>query len=94
MRNGHGNPAPSPVVDARILVLRGRQVTLDTDLAATYGVTTGAFNQAVKRNDERFPPDFRFQLTPAELREVITNCDHLGRLKFSRVLPWAFTSSQ
>ena len=64
---------------------------LDTDLAPAYGGTTGALNQAVKRNAERFPPDFRFQLTPAELREVITNCDHLGRLKFSRVLPWAFT---
>jgi hypothetical protein len=91
MSNERGNPAPSPDVDARILVLRGRQVILDTDLAPAYGVTTGALNQAVKRNAERFPPDFRFQLTPAELREVITNCDHLGRLKFSRVLPWAFT---
>ncbi len=91
MKDRRVNPVPSPDVDAGILVLRGRQVILDTALAATYGVTTGALNQAVKRNAERFPDDFRFQLTAAELREVITNCDHLSRLKFSRVLPWAFT---
>ena len=64
---------------------------LDADLAAVYGVTTKAFNQAVKRNVERFPPDFRFQLTKMERDEVVTNCDHLSRLKFSAVRPWAFT---
>ncbi|MHB8767194.1 MAG: ORF6N domain-containing protein, partial [Deferrisomatales bacterium] len=50
-----------------------------------------AMNQAVKRNAGRFPEDFVFRLTPAEKRQVVTNCDHLSRLKFSRALPRAFT---
>lgn len=64
---------------------------VDADLAEIYGVSTKALNQAVKRNAERFPEDFRFQLTAAEREEVVTNCDHLTRLRFSPVLPWAFT---
>ena len=78
-------------VDPRILRVRGIQVLVDADLAEIYGVSTKALNQAVKRNAERFPEDFRFQLTAAEREEVVTNCDHLTRLKFSPVLPWAFT---
>ncbi len=53
-----------------ILVIRGEKVMLDSDLAALYGVTTGNLNKAVKRNAERFPPDFMFQLTPEELRRL------------------------
>lgn len=79
------------MVDPRILRVRGIQVLVDADLAEIYGVSTKALNQAVKRNAERFPEDFRFQLTAAEREEVVTNCDHLTRLKFSPVLPWAFT---
>jgi hypothetical protein len=45
-----------------ILVIRGEKVMLDSDLAALYGVTTGNLNKAVKRNAERFPTDFMFQL--------------------------------
>ena len=60
-------------------------------LAILYGVTTKAFNQAVKRNHERFPSDFMFRLTLEEKAEVVTNCDHLRKLKFSPVLPAAFT---
>ena len=56
-----------------------------------YGVATKALNQAVKRNAKRFPPDFVFQLTQSEKRKLVTNCDHLSRLKFSPVLPFAFT---
>jgi hypothetical protein len=78
-------------VDPRIVRVRGIQVLVDADLAEIYGVSTKALNQAVKRNAERFPEDFRFQLTAAEREEVVTNCDHLRRLKFSPVLPWAFT---
>lgn len=52
---------------------------------------TKVFNQAVKRNRERFPDDFIFQLTKEEKDEVVTNCDHLKRLKFSPNLPFAFT---
>ena len=64
---------------------------LDADLAELYGVTTKALNQAVKRNADRFPGDFMFRLNEAEKREVVTNCDHLSRLKFSPALPHAFT---
>ena len=46
-------------------------------------------NQAVKRNAERFPQYFMFALTPAEKAEVVTSCDHLRALKFSKSLPYA-----
>lgn len=78
-------------VTQRILILRGAKVMLDADLAALYGVPTKVLNQAVHRNSERFPEDFMFRLTKEEKNEVVTNCDHLARLKFSPVLPYAFT---
>ena len=64
---------------------------LDSDLAELYGVETKALNQAVKRNLDRFPPDFMFQLTVTEKNEAVTNCDHLIQLKYSPSLPYAFT---
>jgi hypothetical protein len=65
---------------------------LDADLAELYGVPTKVLNQAaVKRNKDRFPADFMFQLTKAEKDEVVTVCDHLRRLRFSPSLPNAFT---
>jgi hypothetical protein len=76
---------------AKILIIRGQRVMLDADLAELYGVPTKALNQAIKRNAERFPQDFMFQLTTEEKHEVVTNCDHLKKLKFSRTLPYAFT---
>jgi len=57
---------PMERVEYRILTIRGHRVMLDTDLAVLYGVTTGALNQAVKRNSERFPGDFMFRLTIEE----------------------------
>jgi hypothetical protein len=48
-------------------------------------------NQAVKRNASHFPEDFMFRLSPEEKQEVVTNCDHLDKLKFSKALPFAFT---
>jgi hypothetical protein len=54
-------------------------------------VPTKALNQAVKRNATRFPEDFMFRLSPEEKQEVVTNCDHLAKLKFSKALPFAFT---
>lgn len=83
--------APAFPVERAILTIRGRKIVLDLELAALYGVTTKALNQAVKRNLDRFPQDFAFRLTPSEKDEVVTNCDHLGRLKFSRNPPRAFT---
>jgi len=78
-------------LETLILTLRNQKVLLDADLAAIYGVPTRALNQAVKRNAARFPKDFLFQLTHQEKKEVVTNCDHLARLKFSPVRPYAFT---
>lgn len=64
---------------------------LDADLARLYGVTTKRLNEQVKRNRGRFPEDFMFRLTAPEKAEVVANCDHLQRLKFSPALPHAFT---
>ncbi|MCL4233763.1 MAG: ORF6N domain-containing protein, partial [Deltaproteobacteria bacterium] len=88
-----GKPSliPEPRVEELILELRRQRVLLDADLARLYGVTTKALNQAVKRNAERFPADFMFQLTADEKEEVVTNCDHLANLKYSASLPFAFT---
>lgn len=78
-------------IESRILLLHGQRVILDADLSALYGVTTKRLNEQVKRNQERFPADFMFQLTADEKREVVANCDHLSSLKFSRTNPYAFT---
>jgi hypothetical protein len=80
-----------PRIESRILVVREQKVIIDTDLAELYGVPTKALNQAVKRNAERFPMDFMFQLTADEKAEVVTSCDHLRKLKFSKSMPYAFT---
>ena len=82
---------PMERIERAIFVIRGQKVMLDADLAELYGVLTKVLNQAVKRNKERFPIDFMFQLTKEEKDEVVTNCDHLKRLKFSPTLPHAFT---
>lgn len=78
-------------IENRIFLIRGFRVMLDRDLAELYGVSTKALNQAVKRNVERFPAEFMFRLTEQERAEVVTNCDHLQALKFSRHLPLVFT---
>jgi len=64
---------------------------LAPDLADLFQVETRIFNQAVKRNIERFPANFRFQLTKEEVDEVITICDNPDRLRFSPQTPYAFT---
>ncbi len=78
---------PDIAIEHRILIMRGYSVMLDADLADIYGVQTKALNQAVRRNLERFPADFMFRLTAPEKREVVTNCDHLSRLRYSPNLP-------
>ena len=83
--------APLAQIEARILIIRGQKVMIDADLAELYGVPTKALNQAIKRNAQRFPPDFMFPLTAQEKVEVVTNCDHLAKLKFSKSPPFAFT---
>lgn len=79
-------------IQSKIYEIRGKCVMLDRDLAALYNVTTGALNQAVKRNMERFPADFMFQLTDTETefwksQIVITNSITKGL----RRNPYAFT---
>ena len=78
-------------IQQRILLIRGEKVILDADLAEAYGVPTRRLNEQVKRNRDRFPGDFMFRLSVAEKAEVIANCVHLGNLKFSKSLPYAFT---
>jgi len=80
-----------PQIAGCILEIRQQRVILDTDLADLYGVTTSRLNEQVKRNRARFPNDFKFQLTDIEKNEVIANCDHLAKLKFSKVAPYAST---
>ena len=82
---------PIERIERSILLIRGEKVMLDADLAEIYGVETKVLNQAVKRNTIRFPEDFMFQLTEAEKTEVVTNCDHLAKIRFSPHLPYAFT---
>lgn len=78
-------------VESRILHLRGEKVILDADLSDLYGIATKRLNEQVKRNQDRFPDDFMFKLTETEKAEVVANCDHLRKLKFSRTRPYAFT---
>ncbi|MBF0485652.1 MAG: ORF6N domain-containing protein [Candidatus Omnitrophica bacterium] len=78
-------------IEQRILLIRGKKVMLDRDLAALYQVPTFRLNEQVKRNIRRFPDDFMFQLSHREKKEVIANCDNLQELKFSHTLPYAFT---
>jgi hypothetical protein len=62
-------------IEPLIIVIRGRRVVLDADLARLYGVTTGRFNEAFKRNRRRFPDEFAFQLSPAEFVALKTRAE-------------------
>ena len=84
---------PSEKIEKTILVIRRQKVMLDADLAELYGVPTRALVQAVKRNIERFPADFMFQLNKEEadsLRSQIVTLKK-GRGQHSKYLPYAFT---
>lgn len=63
---------PAEVIERKIYLIRGHKVMLDADLAELYGVTTKRLNEQVKRNTNRFPTDFAFQLAPAEWEELKT----------------------
>jgi hypothetical protein len=82
---------PVRKIEQRILLIRGEKVIVDADLAEFYGVPTKRLNEQVKRNKSRFPEDFMFQLSVDEKYEVVANCDHLSKLKYSKALPYAFT---
>jgi hypothetical protein len=81
---------PKPPIESLILTIREQRVILDTDLAEIYGVETRALNQAVKRNQDRFPDDFLFALTRDEILRISQTVTSLPRLKFSKQVQ-AFT---
>jgi hypothetical protein len=76
---------------SNVFYIRNKKVMLDFHLAVMYEVETRVLKQQIKRNRERFPEDFMFQLTENEWKELITNCDKLGAYKFSPAIPLAFT---
>jgi len=78
-------------IQSLIFNFRDTQVMMDNDLAELYQVETKVLNQAVKRNSDRFPKMFRFQLNDSEKNELVTNCDRFEKLKHSSVNPYAFT---
>ena len=84
---------PLESVTQRIRLFRGQKVLLDSDLAALYGVTTGRFNEQVKRNLERFPSDFMFQLNEEEYAALRSQFATLktGRGQHRKYLPYVFT---
>jgi hypothetical protein len=86
------NLISAEVIAAKILIIRGKRVMLDSDLAKLYSVETKYFNRQIRRNIERFPSDFMIQLTRKEYLEFL-RCQ-IGTLemgKYSKYLPYAFT---
>lgn len=91
-----GRPAvtqvtPPESIERLILLIRGQHVMLDADLAALYGVKTKHLNQQVKRNPERFPEDFIFQLSEDEVRQLGHVAGANGQFRGRRHRPFAFT---
>ena len=82
---------PAANIAQRIHFIHGKRVMLDRDLAALYGVTTGNLNKAMKRNLDRFPADFMFQLTAEEARSLRFQFGSLKRGQHIKYLPHAFT---
>ena len=82
---------PQEAITNKILLLRGKKAMLDRDLARLYGVTTGNLNKAVKRNIERFPEDFMFQLTKDEEESLRFQFGSLKRGQHAKYLSCVFT---
>ena len=82
---------PDERIEKTIVLIRGQKVIIDADLAELYGVTTGNLNKAVKRNIDRFPNDFMFQLTPEEYKSLRFRFGILKKSRHSKYLPYAFT---
>ncbi len=82
---------PVERIERKIYLIRGQKVMLDRDLAELYGVETKVFNQAVKRNLNRFPDDFMFQLVLSELNALRSHFVTLKRGEHSKYLPHAFS---
>ena len=84
------NTASKELIMSKILVIRGKKVIIDMDLAKLYGVETKRLNEQVKRNIKRFPSSFMFQITKQEKDQVVANCDHLKKHKILFVLAVCF----
>jgi len=82
---------PAKRIEQSILLIRGQKVMLDTDLAALYGVEAKQLKRAVKRNIDRFPKDFMFELTKDECQSLRSQFGTLKRGEHSKYLPYAFT---
>src|SRR3954467_6743404 len=82
---------PDEVVLNKILLIRGKKVMIDMDLAELYGVEIKRLNEQVRRNIKRFPKDFMFPITKKEKEQIIKNYPHLLNLKYSPNLPNVFT---
>lgn len=78
-------------VEDKIITVKTHHVIIDADVAELYGVTTKQVNQAVNRNQEKFPENYIFTLSEDEKEELVTNCDRFTALKHSTALPKAFT---
>ncbi|MDP3360019.1 MAG: ORF6N domain-containing protein [Lutibacter sp.] len=78
-------------IENRIFTIRGIQVMVDRDLAEMYQAEVKRLNEQVKRNKDRFPMQFRFQLTNIEKNELVANCDRFENLKHSSTNPFVFT---
>lgn len=79
------------IIESRIFTFQGKQVMVDRDLAELYNVEVKRLNEQVKRNLNRFPVHFRFQLTDIEKDELVANCDRFSSLKHSSSNPFVFT---
>lgn len=79
------------LIENRIFTIRDKQVMIDRDLAELYDVSTKRINEQVKRNIQRFPVSFCFQLSDSERNELVANCDRFKNLKHSSSLPYVFT---
>jgi hypothetical protein len=93
MRGKSKSLVPIEQIDGMIRSIRGTRVILDSDLAKIYGVPTFRFNEAIKRNRHRFPPDFMFQLTTEEAAALRSQIAILkkGRGQHRKYRPYAFT---
>ena len=80
MKKSETGLMPQEAIEGKILLIRGKKVMLDRDLAMLYGVETKYLKQQVKRNIERFPDDFMYRLTKKELEEVSINPKHFTEL--------------
>ncbi len=80
-----------PQYEALIFQFRGFKVMIDMDLALLYDVPTKRLKEQVNRNIERFPSDFRFELTEIERNELVAICDRLSIIKHSSINPMVFT---